>query len=69
MKPSGDLILPTERRRKAFYLLRSHWAAIATLPSSTVDPSGSPADRNECVEALANLYDNQSKWSSRPTIA
>ena len=21
----------------------------------------------ECVEALANLYDNQSKWSSRPT--
>ena len=24
MKPRGDLILPTERRRLAFYLLRSH---------------------------------------------
>ena len=24
MKASGDLILPTERRRIAFYLLRSH---------------------------------------------
>ena len=35
MKASGDLILPTERRRIAFYLLRSH---ITTLPSSTVDP-------------------------------
>ena len=24
MKPSGDLILPSERRRKVSYLLRSH---------------------------------------------
>ena len=72
MKPSGDLILPTERRRlaaKHFISCVRIWAAIATLPSSTVDPNGSPADRHECVEALANLYDNQSKWSSRPTIA
>jgi len=36
------------------------WAAIATLPSSSVksstgDPDGSPADRHEYGEALANL--------------
>ena len=51
MKPSGDLILPTERRRLAFSLLRSHLVAIAALPSSTGDPNGSPvgspADRHE----------------------
>ena len=60
MKPSGDLILPTERRRKAFYLLRSHWAAIATLPSSTVDPSGSPADRHMKADVVERvpLLDN-----------
>ena len=72
MKPSADLNLPRIPRYVAAKHLISCvriWAAIATLPSSTVDPNGSPADRHECVEALANLYDNQSKWSSRPTIA
>ena len=52
MKPSGDLILPTERRRLAFYLLRSHLVAIAALPSSTGDPNGSPADRHEEIILL-----------------
>ena len=45
MKPSGDLILRTERRRLAFYLLRSHLVGHHHT-SSTVDPNGSPADRH-----------------------
>ena len=32
MKASGDLILPTERRRKAFYLLRSHLGGHRNTP-------------------------------------
>ena len=55
IKASADLILPTERRRIAFYLLRSHLGDHHHTPSLaqlSTDPNGSPANRHRLLEAV-----------------